>query len=497
MELTLLLPAGDAARLNRNPLLKAVRTGRTRSATRRIVWHDGPDRPLAARGQALAEEKGVWRLEQHLPAPLDPWPPATDHRLIEEAATRDELTEPRPDTLVPVAAFDGRRTIWALTIDGEPVSLTLLDGVLRAVAAERPVTRVILNGADAPVRSLLLSLAEVLPLDVPRHSLAVEALSLADGTVPNPRRSGAPAIAPHGLTIDSAFAHILGHLTDVLLTLAPLIVDSATGPEPVHRMRVAVRRARSAISLFQPLLDSPALMRASQGLRTLGQILGPARDWDVFMTETVPPVEAALPEQTGLGTLSHAGNRRRRAARAALGTWLSGPDFRLLTLDLACLAAAIPVSPDLPVPDLPAPDLPVPDLPVPDLPSLAEFAAHSLRRRWKKVISTGRSLEGLDNPGLHGLRLKAKRLRYAAEFFAPLFPEKAAARFIRRLSVLQERLGVFNDTTVAEALSREINATPGYAAGLILGFTAARGAGIKPKIAAAWARFRRRDPFWL
>ena len=55
---------------------------------------------------------------------------------------------------------------------------------------------------------------------------------------------------------------------------------------------------------------------------------------------------------------------------------------------------------------------------------------------------------------------------------------------------------LFNDTTVAEALLRELSGKPGYAAGLVLGFTAARGVRARPKIAAAWARFRRRDPFW-
>jgi CHAD domain-containing protein len=127
---------------------------------------------------------------------------------------------------------------------------------------------------------------------------------------------------------------------------------------------------------------------------------------------------------------------------------------------------------------------------------LDEFAASVLRARRKKLVSAGKQLEELDDPGLHGLRLKAKRLRYAAEFFAPLFPEKATARFIRRLALLQERLGVFNDTTVAETLLRELSANQGFAAGLVLGFTAARGAGVRPKITAAWQRFRRRDPFW-
>lgn len=476
MELTLLPPAGEVTRFQRHPILKAARTGRTKSLATRIVWHDGLDRALAARGLALAEQKGIWRLERHRPAPFDPWPPATDHRLIEEAPSREALTEPLPDALIPVAAFEGRRTIYPLTIDGESVTATLLDGVLRAVAAERPAARLILDGPGAAVRTLLLSLAETLPLTVPGHSLATEALHLADGTEPPPRRTGAPAVAPDGLTTETAFTHILGHLTDVLLYLAPRVADAATGPEPVHQMRVAVRRARSAVSLFQPVMDSPALTRAAEGLRALSHMLGPARDWDVFMTETAPPVEAALPEQTGLHGLLRAGDRRRRAARAALAAWLADPEFRLMTLDLACLAAAEPSLPD----------------PLP----LTEFAAQSLRGRWKKVVNTGKSLEDLDNPSLHGLRLKAKRLRYAAEFFSPLFPEKATSRFIRRLAALQERLGVFNDTAVAETLLRELNANPGHAAGLVLGFTAARGAGIKPKIAAAWTRFRGRDPFW-
>jgi hypothetical protein len=77
-----------------------------------------------------------------------------------------------------------------------------------------------------------------------------------------------------------------------------------------------------------------------------------------------------------------------------------------------------------------------------------------------------------------------------------LFPEKPVARFIRRLAVLQDRLGVFNDTTLAEGLLRELSGSPGFAAGLVLGFTAARGAGVRPRIASAWARFRRREPFW-
>jgi triphosphatase len=473
MELTLLLAPDDAARLPRLPVLKPARTGRSRGQAVRIVWHDTLDRALAADGLALAEHRGVWRLERHRPAATDPWPPATDHRLIEEAAAPDGFTHALPEALTPVVAFEGRRTVIPLAIDGETVAMTILDGVLRSVAAERRAARLILQGPATIVRALVLSLATTLPLSVPGQSLATEAAHLADGTKLVPRRTNAPALPRDGMSIEAAFAHIMGHLTDVMLHLAPITADASTGPEPVHQMRVAVRRARSALALFPPLPDNQAV---AEGLRHLGRMLGPARDWDVFMTETAPPVEAVLPDQAGLHALLRAGERRRNAARSSLALYLTSSEFRLLGLELACMAAAEPEAEPRP---------------------LIEFAAGVLQSRWKKLSNVGRSLDDLDNPGLHGMRLKAKRLRYAAEFFAPLFPDKAASRFIRRLAVLQERLGVFNDTTAAEVLLRDLSRAPGYAAGLVLGFTASRGARARPKIASAWARFRRREPFWV
>ena len=489
MELTLLLPSADAARLRRLPVIKAALSGRARGQAVRIVWHDSLDRALASEGLALAEQRGRWRLERHRPEPTDPWPPATGHRLIEEAnglpALRQALTEADalPEVITPVAAFEGRRTVFPLTIDGEAVSITLLDGVLRAVAAERPAARLILEGPGPVVRPWLLSLAEALPLSVPEQSLAAEALHLAGGTAPAPRRHGAPALPRMAGRSRPPFNHIIGHLTDVMLHLAPI------GRRRRHRsrtgasMRVAVRRARSAMSVFQAVPDSPDL--------TPGLIPGGLK------AETVRSDARA---GAGLGRVH---DRDRAAGRGGAAGTNRPARFAAQRRAAAARGAGG-------VEHLPRRGGIPPDLPGTGLsgrrgtaavrgrrrPPLPEFAAGVLRSRWKKLLQVGKSLEDLDNPGLHGLRLKAKRLRYAAEFFAPLFAEKPASRFIRRLAALQERLGLFNDTAVADALLRELNGKPGYAAGLVLGFTAARGAGIRPQIARSWARFRRRDPFW-
>jgi triphosphatase len=462
----------------------------------------------------LAEERGSWRLERHRPGATEPWPPATDHLLIEQVDDLEALRPALPEATTPVAAFEGRRSLFALTIDGEPVSMTMLDGNLRTVTAEQPASRLILEGSGAAVRTLTMSLAETLSLAVPEQSLATEAQRLADATVAKPRRSGAPALPPEGLSVQAAFNHIAGHLIGVMLQLAPKAADPASGPDPVHDMRVAVRRARSALSMFPqagfppaplphallpqtPVSETPdaqapfpqsggpdggSLARASDGLKHLGHMLGPARDWDVFMTETAPPVEAALPEHAALRSLLRSGARRRHQARAALGAYLKGPEFRLLCLEFACLVATEPAGSGATPPLV--------------VQSLTEHAAGVLQTRWKKLVHAGKAFDDLEGAGLHRLRLKVKRLRYAAEFFAPLFPGKHTSRFIRRLAILQERLGSFNDTAVAEALLRDLNNTPGYAAGLVLGFTAARGARARPKIADAWVRLRRADPFW-
>src|SRR5690606_37311166 len=51
---------------------------------------------------------------------------------------------------------------------------------------------------------------------------------------------------------------------------------------------------------------------------------------------------------------------------------------------------------------------------------LADFAAHALRDRRRKLRRKGRRLRHLDPAERHRLRIEAKKLRYAIEFFAPL-----------------------------------------------------------------------------
>jgi len=483
MELELAADIDAVAGLSRLKALTANRDGRPRNLAIKIVWHDSPEHALFEDGLTLAEQRGVWRLERIVPG-AQTWLPAQPVPIVAEAPDRDTLPAP----LAPLAAFEGRQSISVHVFDGHPVTITVAKGVLRAVTAEQPVARIWLSGDEQAVRQAALMIAEAVPVSVPLVSLAAAGIALATGRGSAVRHTGAPVLPVGTQVTAEALAHILGHLFDVMLAHANVFLLAPEKPiEAVHQMRVAVRRARSALSIFRSAVAEGALNEIGAGLKQLGGLLGPNRDWDVFTDETAPEIRAALPNDDRLDRLIAAAGRRRTECQKTLATYLGSSAFRVLGIELAWFAAAEfwrapPVTTD-----------------GSDPPALDAFAARVLQHRWKKLVSAGKGIEDLDIPSLHGVRLRAKRARYAAEMFATLHHGKSAHRFIRRLSVLQQRLGVLNDGAVATHLLEELGGPGGrhaYATGLVTGFMAARAAKIRPRIIDAFERFKRQPAYW-
>jgi triphosphatase len=491
MELELAASAEAVAGLSRLKALTASRNGRPRTQSVKIVWHDSPEHALLAEGLTLAEQRGVRRLERVFPGSAT-WLPGQPVPVVGEAP--DPATLPSP--LAPLAAFEGRQTISVHQFGGQPVVVTVARGILRSVTAERPAARIWLSGEEPAVRAAAVLIAGAEPVAVPVTSLAAEGIALATGRPANPRRDGAPelpAALPDGqpLGVSDALTHIIGHLIDVILANAPMAVRlDGEGPEAVHQMRVAVRRARSALSIFRTAAPDGALEAISASLKELGSRLGPTRDWDVFAEETAPAIQQALPNDERLERLIAAVSRRRRECQKALAGYLDSSTFRILGIELAWFAAArfwhvVPETISQDATNQP--------------PGLADFAGQVLHHRWKKLLSLGKRIEDLDIPSLHGVRLRAKRARYAAEMFSALYHGKGSNRFIRRLSGLQQRLGVLNDGAVATHLLAELGGPVGrhaYATGIVIGFLAARAARIRPRIIRAFERFRRQPAYW-
>jgi triphosphatase len=482
MDLELRLDPDDASRLLRLPLLAVA--ARSRAHVRRIVWYDSADAGLSASGMALAVEHGTWRLEKLVPEPADFWPAGMPPLVLAQATVPEDLRYDLPSPVAPVVAFRGRQRNLVVATEQGSVTAGVITGTLHAVTEEHPVARVHLAGDERAVLQLALALAAELRLAVASASLAGEALSSARGTTPPARRLGAPVL-PEELNAPDAFAFALAHLTDVVLNFAPSAAVDRSGPEPVHQMRVAMRRLRSTITVFRPLLDCPDLQAAAAGLRALGQRLGPTRDWDVFVIDTLAPVSAAFPQDRRLARLASAALRRRRECHAALREFLEGAEFRRLGIELAWLGGARCWHP-------PPPAEAEGGL------SLRGFAADVLARRLRKLHG-GDDMAERDAAGLHRLRLRAKRARYAMELFESLYPGKPTRRLIQRLTEVQDGLGTLNDLSGAETLLSELGGPGGrfgYAVGLVLGFTAAHTTELLPRVIRRWAKLQRAEKPW-
>ena len=481
MELEFSLHPDDAPRLLRLPAFASATRGRAH--VRRIVWHDSADAALTASGLALALEHGTWRLEKLVPEPADFWPSGMPPPVLAQATTPEELRYDLPSPLAPVVAFAGRQRNLAMATEQGSVTAGVISGMLRAVTEEHHVARVTLAGDERAVLQVALAVAAELRLAVAAATLAGEALSFARGANPPARRRGPPAL-PDALSVPDAFCFALAHLTDAVLHFGPAVAEDVSGPEPVHQMRVALRRLRSAMTVFHPLLDSPELQAATAGLKALGQRLGPTRDWDVFLTETLPPVNAAFPQDRRLARLVAAAARRRQECHGELREFLEGADFRRLGIELAWLAGArcwhpLPEATDHAL-------------------TLHGFAAEVLSHRLRK-LHCGDDIAGQDAAERHKLRLRVKRARYSSELFESLYPGKPMRRLMHRLAGVQDELGNLNDLSTAETLLSQLGGAGGrfgYAIGLVLGFTAAHSEEILPRVTRRWAKLQRAGRPW-
>jgi len=275
-------------------------------------------------------------------------------------------------------------------------------------------------------------------------------------------------------------------------------VRAARDPEYLHQLRVGLRRLRACLGLVGLASSREAVAPLAGELRWLGGALGPARDWDVFATETLPPLAQRFRGSAGLAGFRTRVTRIRRAHGAAAREAVASSRYTDLVLmlgetfardDIPALAtaAASPAAGSAEAP--PRFDAPVGD-----------FASFALERRFRRVRKGGRRVPGAVPAERHRTRIAAKKLRYAAEFFAALYPAKRVARFVGALEDLQDILGALNDAAVVDRLLGEVaqGGAPIAAGvdGLVRGWVAAVAQHELARYARAWNEFEDAKPFW-
>lgn len=202
--------------------------------------------------------------------------------------------------------------------------------------------------------------------------------------------------------------------------------------DDLHKLRVALRRLRTLLWVWRPLLkrEMTALERAY--LKHVGAAAGSARDWDIA---------AQLLGELDAGETRVAGTRldaARIAGRERACTALAAADLRhalremLHKVNQALNTAARRAS----------------------IERLASDSVDAARRALKKRVRHAGKAKKSDYAAWHDVRKGAKKLRYTLEFFEPMLPRRDAKR-LKPLKKLQQRFGDLNDAVATERLAQD------------------------------------------
>ena len=504
VELTLRLAPGSVSRLLRDPLLRKLKQGPRRTRFQISTYFDTDDFRLQRERAALRVRQIGARRIQTLKLAAQPeqgviarreWEreiadDAPDLRDIDDRHIRKLLDGDIKDRLAPIFVTEIKRSTMPLALDGSTIEFALDIGQIKTESGSIPVCEAELelkSGRVETVYKLAQELNRRIPLSIEPMSKSERGYALLTNRKPEPRRAGGVVLDKDmraGLAFQIIARNCLLHLR-----ANEASVRAAAGADSVHQLRVAVRRLRSALVAFGDLMPSDERRRVSKSVRWIAQQCGRARELDVFKSDVIDPLRERLPGDPAVKEFAQLIDRARADAYGAVSATLDDKQYTETLLALEAWLEGDRWSEGAGA----GVDIPVRD-----------FARAVLKRLHRKVVKGIKSVDALDEPALHELRIRAKKLRYSAEFFRSVFRDKSAKAYIAALTTVQDRLGTLNDGAVARQIVAGLDPEGdgidpvlfARGAGIVLGWTACRTAADLKQLPAAWRKFKDAKPFW-
>jgi inorganic triphosphatase YgiF len=500
------------------------------------TYLDTDDRRLARAGMAwqLRREARLWiqtltavapnameRFEHEAIRP-DGSPDASEH-----AGTRlgDQLIRllrrARADGLEPGVRFrtEARRSTRRIRTRGAVVEVAFDEGRLVAAAASQRIRELefeFISGSPVAMLALAERWRKRFALVYDPCSTAERGDRLAEGRpFPPLRKAGRPRYADDA-TVVEAFGRVLdeclAHITRNAIGLTE--GDPVQRVEHVHQLRVGIRRLRSALRSFLGWVPAPPADLVS-GLRSLFATLGSSRDNEVLAGGVVAELaKAGAPPLTlppGRSGPDPADAVKAAETQRTLLAWLAWRATLALVPELAAVEPAAGNAADPPaaadaaaLADAESPDA-APEqardrgtddaglTPNDDPHAFRRKASRRLRRWHARIVADWKSFDDLDEAGLHELRKRIKRQRYAVEFFAPLLRRRQVERYLEALAAIQDRMGALNDLFVARARYQALSSVD-PAAWFALGWLTARIADLRALARPELARLAKAEP---
>ncbi|TFV77411.1 CYTH and CHAD domain-containing protein [Blastococcus sp. CT_GayMR19] len=384
------VPAGKGARSEvRLPLGRGART--VPAPLRQMVWA----RSLGATLRPVAEiltDRTVRRLVD-----------VTGHVLAELADDRVTARRLLPTDGLGDAA--GATTSWReIEVElaaGDEALLAAVDARLRERGLE-----------EAPSAS---KLAQV--LDVQRQQ----------------EPAGARKLTAKSAGGETVLAHVREQVEQIRTQDLPVRLDA---PDAVHKMRVATRRLRSALTTFKPLFAPDVARPLRSELKWLAGELGAARDAEV-MRDRVSAAVQAESDAAALGPVAEVAaaelDGAYRAAHGRVLAELDGDRYHDLLLALDALLTSPPLTERAAVATRKV------------LPGLVARSYAQVRDLVEEAATKPAGVEREEL--LHDARKAAKRARYAGESVSVVFGKDALA-FAEAMEGVQEALGEYQDSVL-------------------------------------------------
>lgn len=501
-ELKLLVARADLDRVLLSKAVKRCAQGRARKLELTSVYYDtpqfdlhkahlalrlrrvGPDsaapraRWLLALKGASASAAGLTEREEY------EWPVRSqriDLALLDATPYGPVFAKRRiRDSLRPVFTTRFTRTVQQLSLPGGCGAELCADfGDIRAGTRRSPICEVeieLKGGAAQPV-ALFAFAADMLrevPFRLGAVSKAERGYALNSAGPARPRKAFAVSLRPDMSRGEVLQTVARGCLAQIHANEEGFL--SGRDPEYLHQLRVGFRRLRVALAMPEDPQWRAALEPLRVEMRWLFSMLGPVRNWDVFISETLPPLLGHFGSENALSVLRARCLRLRRRhvalARAAVGS----PRYSALLLSLGMLLYGGPPAE------------------IPGKAPAQAFARAYIARRDRVLRKRGEGLAAATPEERHRARIAAKKLRYCAEFFVALYPQDKLRSYVDALADLQDALGAINDAAVGAVLAAELGSggrVDPRVIGVLQGWIAAGEAPVMKRLARAWQNFKR------
>lgn len=447
-ELKFLVGPAELRRLARHPLFAAE------PKTRRItsVYFDTPAFDLHRAKLSLRVRRVGGRYVQTVKRvragdvfDRDEWEAPVRRQAVDPAALAGTpaagLLEDAGLAAAPVFRTVFTRHTRLVLHQGAAIEIAVDKGRVQAGAASMPIAELemeLKSGEASALYGLARELFALAPIRLSLTSKSERGYGLLSQAVTS--KAGEIGLRA-GMTVGEAFSAI-GHACLVQVMEAADAYRRAAGPEPIHKLRIGLRRLRTAIKIFDGAVWDGRAAFIDAEARWLADEVAEARGLDVFIAESFEPAKAGLSDPEAAARYAKRLHAAAKAAHARAAAAIASPRCAALVLETALWIE----DGDWRHPPAEARLRALEG-------AIEPYSAHLLERLRRAVLKRVKGLEKQDAAARHKLRIRAKRLRYGVDFLHMLHGGHEGAkrhrRFVAALKPLQTALGRLNDIAMA------------------------------------------------